>query len=361
MAKKVNPLEDNYIAPGLARMLYELEHGKPIGEHAGIDSMAGTFSWKRGFVNCFTGNPNDGKSTLFLFLALVMSVKKGWKWLIWSPEMMTSFFNSKTGKVEIVADEIYDELIYMMTGKCTNKHFNDLYKIPMITLKEYKEAFDFITQHFIVIYPNDVKYTDLKDNFYYFHDLYKVDGILIDPYKNIDQEEEQGRSDQHMDKVFKTFKRCALETNTSLNIIAHPRGQIEPKNPNGTYKICTQFMLAGGASWNNNMDGIFSVYRPNKHDKLTDPSVHLYTLKQRKQQLVGRVGVCEDIEFDFFKNRYYFGGICPIDGSAIEQRASSSTPKQEKKKAQSGIEFKNTLMNFAESARVATDDEEVPF
>src|SRR5882672_7417704 len=184
MAKKVNPLEDNYIAPGLARMLYELEHGKPIGEHAGIDSMAGTFSWKRGFVNCFTGNPNDGKSTLFLFLSLVMSVKKGWKWLIWSPEMMTSFFNSKTGKVEIVADEIYDELIYMMTGKCTNKHFNDLYKIPMITLKEYKEAFDFITQHFIVIYPNDVKYTDLKDNFYYFHDLYKVDGILIDPYKN---------------------------------------------------------------------------------------------------------------------------------------------------------------------------------
>lgn len=298
-------------------LLNEFRNGKPIGEEARILELKQNFSWKRSFVNCWTGWPNDGKTTFFQFMALVKSQVDNWKWCIWPPEMLNTFKDS-SGRIKTSASDIIDELVFMLTGQNPYLHYQKQYGIKQMAEKDYRDAVEQIKKNFIIIHPKDRKYSDLVDNFRYFHDKYNVDGFLIDPFKNLDHNENEGRFDLYLDKVFSEAKEFALETDTSMNFIAHPKNQVDPYNSDGSFKICTQFMLSGGAAWNNNMDGIYSIYRPHKHDKATDPRVSFINLKQRKQQLVGRIGRYDSIEFKFDTNRYYFAGYCPIDGTYNE-------------------------------------------
>lgn len=298
-------------------LIYEFRNGKVVGEDAEISALSENFSWKRGFVNCWTGWPNDGKTTYFQFMAVMKSLVSKYKWCIWPPEMLNTW-KSQSGIIKTSASDIVDELVFMMTGKNPYLHYQQRYNIPQMSEHDYRAAVQWVKEHFVIIHPKDRKYTDLIDNFKYFHDKYNFDGFLIDPFKNLDHNQSEGRFDLYLDKVFSDVKEFALETNTSMNFIAHPKAQTDSQNADGTFKICTQYMLAGGAAWNNSMDGIYSIYRPHKHAKATDPRVTFLNLKQRKQQLVGRVGQYEKIEFLFDTNRYYFDGHCPIDGTYVE-------------------------------------------
>lgn len=334
-------------------MLYEFRNGKLVGESARIPVLSENFSWKRGFVNCWTGWPNDGKTTFFQFMALMKSLVDKWKWCIWPPEMLNTQRDSN-GKIKTSASDIWDELVYMYTGRCPYKHYKALYGIPQMYEAEYLKAIDELKDFFIIINPKDRKYDDLLDNFRYFHDIYNFDAALIDPFKNLNHNENDQRFDLYLDKVFSESKELSLERDISMNYIAHPKNQVDPKNTDGSYKICSQFMLAGGAAWNNNMDGIYSIYRPFKHDKPTDPRVTFLNLKQRKQQLVGRVGKYDKIEMLFSTNRYYFDGHCPIDGSynepmykAIEQAKEAKTEKGQRKKS---------VQNAAKEMEITFDD-----
>lgn len=320
MAKKVDPREISVIPIDFAAQLEEFRNGKPIGENARIPVVHENFSWKRSFVNCWTGWPNDGKSTFFMFMALMKSVVDNWRWCVWSPEMYNNVKDHK-GKMIVSASDLIDEIVFMYTGRNPYKHFEQRYGTKQMAEEAYHEAMKWVEEHFIFINPKGKTFKNLIDNFRYVYDLYegKIDGFLVDPFKNIDHREEgNGRFDLYLDNVFSDAKEFSLETNTSLNFVAHPRNDKDPKNPDGSYKLCSQFMLAGGASWNNNMDGIFSIYRPFKHKNPTDPRVTFFNLKQRKQQLVGRCGMYDKIELDFLTNRYYFDGYCPIDGSYKE-------------------------------------------
>jgi len=324
-------------------LIDEFEHGKEIGEDPRVNEMRGKdgnlrFAWKRGFLNCWTGWPNDGKTQFFSTMSLTMSIKAGWKWAIFSPEMYSSK-KLKDGTIETNANDIIDDLVFTMTGKTPYKHYNTDNRLDMY---DYLEAVDKVKNWFHFINPADRDYKNIIDVFRYYHGEYGIDGFLIDPFKNVRYDMEV-RSDIMLDRIFDEFKQLTLDTNTSMNFIAHPRSVSEPKNSDGSYKIVTQWMLLGGAAWNNGMDGIFSINRPNKHVDSNDPGVHFYNLKQRKQQLVARTGVIEDIMFNWKTNRYYFGGVCPIDGEIdMEFRKPS----------------KQVVINYSEPGK---ENEDLPF
>jgi hypothetical protein len=334
MAKKIDPREDSIVLIDTAAQLKEFTEGKPAGENARIPVLQENFSWKRSFVNCWTGWPNDGKSTFFQFMMLMKSLVDNWKWCIWSPEMLNAV-KSEKGKMIISASDIVDELIFMYTGRNPYKHFEQRYGSKQMHSDDYIKALEWVQEHFIFINPKERKFRSLIDSFRFVYETYGVDGFLVDPFKNIDHSDDgNGRFDLYLDGVFSETKEFALETDTSFNYIAHPRNDKDPKNADGSYKICTQFTLAGGAAWNNNMDGIFSISRPHKHHNPLDPRVAFLTLKQRKQQLVGRAGIYSKIEFDFMTNRYYFDGKCPIDGSYKEPIELMLKREQERKRAE---------------------------
>lgn len=376
MAKKPSPLIENLILPDLATAIDEFDHGKPIGEAARISVVKENYSWKRGFVNCWTGWPNDGKSTFLMFMALMKSLVDGWKWCIWSPEMYNAYLDSKK-KMVISANDLIDELVFMKTGLTPYKHFKANYGVNQMAKKDYVDAWHWINEHFVFVNVRDRKYNSLIDTFKFYHDQYNFNGFILDPWKNIDDTGESLRQDQFLKNAFAEIKQFSLESNSTFNIVAHPRSDKDPKNPDGSYKVCTQFSLSGGSEWNNGMDGIYTVARPFRHRNPQDPRVAFYNLKQRKQQLVGKCGVYDKIEFNFETNRYYFDGYCPIDGSYREpidarekrERAAAEAAKKNgedpgtAKKKESGHKAKPTPppIDFTEAQVVHEDENEPTF
>lgn len=287
----------------------EYNNGVAIADSCGIPFLKDRFSWKRGFQNVFTGYPNDGKTMFALFCMLFKGVKDGWKWVVWSPEMRSSAFVN--GKVRVNYHDLLNEMIWTLAGKTPYKHIADKYFAERLTLDEVMYYLDIVQQHFITINPKDrtpeAIYTELKR----IYEDQGFDGVLIDPFKNLEHDI-RVRDDIYLDRVFSMYKDFAIETNSVMNWIAHPKANVQRLNADGTLKYCDQYMLNGGAAWDNNMDGIYSVFRPNRLVKMSDPDVWFLNLKQKKQALTTERGVVDNITFDIKKYRYLFGGIDPF-------------------------------------------------
>jgi hypothetical protein len=328
MARPVipDPRADSYLAPDTALLMAEFDEGKEIGEPSGIPELDKIYSHKRGFLNVFTGWANSGKSTLLLFIMLVRSLKYGTKWNLWSPEMISSKRDGE--RVYINANDIYDELVHMLTGKIPYKHWVEKFGKQQMPLEEYMAALEVIRQYFFVMHPKDRHYKNIIDNHRYFKEYHGCDGFVNDPFKNLVLDD-LGRDDRTLEKTFSDFEEFAMNEHVFMNFVAHPRAMTDVKErPKGNapapYKVCTQFFLLGGSAWDNSMDGIFSIYRQNAHLDPQDPWVTFITLKQRKQQLTHRKGEYDKIEFDFWTNRFYFGGVCPIDQSVKDPKPTQA-------------------------------------
>lgn len=314
MSKKLK--YDGYLPPDRARLIVDFQEGVKTSDPCRVDDLAPIFSWMRGFLNCFTGWANHGKTNLVMFLMLVKSVIDGTKWAIWSPEMIDTVKNDK-GQMERSAHKLYNALVHAYTGKNPYKH-----KMNQMEVDEYNKALDFIQAHFYVLDtgPDKTPETLIK-GFKSLHEAFGIYGWLVDPWKNIRlQNDLKETTDRVMEAAFDQFEELALSTDTVGNIIAHPKSMDETRmrkkgKLDGEYKVVSNHDLLGGSAWDNSMDGIFSYHRPERHLNPNSPKGGFYCLKQRSQELTHEPGEFKDIYFDKNSNRFYFSNVCPIDGS----------------------------------------------
>ena len=182
-----------------------------------------------------------------LYLMVVKSLKSGWKWVFWSPEMRSGSFVN--GKVRVHYNDLINEIVTIISGKTVYKHISEKYKTTRIALEEYLDILDWVEKHFIPLNPKK------KDKEYIYNLLKKTyddfgyDGILIDPFKNIEHDMKL-RDDIYLDRLFGMFLDLAIETNAVMNWIAHPKSNVERiRNVQGTQQLipCNQFMLAYGS------------------------------------------------------------------------------------------------------------------
>lgn len=290
-------------------LLSEYRDGQQKGEPCHIEGLTKHFSWKRGFQNCWTGYPNDGKSTYTLFLMVIKSLMDDWVWAIWSPEMISS--QKVNGKVVITANDLINEIVWMLTGVTPYKHIEDKYlDTTRLNEEAYILAYKWVHKHFIFLNPDDKTPEGLFKMYRVLHSMLNYDGALIDPFKNIKQSSNE-RYDIWLEGVFAEAKQFAVDTNVVMNWIAHPKANVQ-RLIDGQLQPCNEYMLAGGAAWHNSMDGIYSIFRPNTNKDPRDASVEFINLKQRKQELVGDRGVVDNIRFDVRTRRYLFNNIDPI-------------------------------------------------
>ena len=280
-------------------------NGVQIGEDCMIPKMRENFAWMRGHQNCWTGFPNDGKTEFTLFMMLIKALKSDWKWVIWSPEMKGA--NFVDGKIKVHYNILAYSLMSTLTSKTPYKHINEKYGIPLLTIDEMQELNKWIEEHFIFLDPQETKIDDIYNLLKRVFDKQGFDGVLIDPFKNIEPEPNK-RDDQHLHQVFKRFKEFSIETNSSMNWVAHPKSGVTRVDNNGDLNPCNQYMLSGGAAWDNSMDGIYSIQRPNPFDEYDSNLTTFHNLKQRMQELVCQRGKVQDIRFDIKTRRYLFDG-----------------------------------------------------
>jgi hypothetical protein len=262
-----------------------------------MDSM---FSWKKAFMVCWTGFPNMGKTEIFLQLSLIKAAKSGWKIILFCPENM-----SVTEDGAVSADEIFDTLIHAYVGKSTDP----FYKNNQMSLAEYEKAIEFMQEHFRVVDTDVATVDDVLETFQFcINSGFKADIVCIDPWNNLLHD--FVREDSYLSNQFSKVKRFAVKNNVVFNIVAHPKSvNIEEGKP---YPICKPYHLSGGAMWNNKMDMILSMHRPNYHSDIADPSCELHSVKIRNRKLNGYPGTC-DMSFSPKTNRYYISSQNPLD------------------------------------------------
>ena len=297
----------------------EHTNGVQLADSCMIEEMKKNFVWKRGFQNCFTGFPNSGKSQFCLFVMTVKTMLSKWKWVVWSPEMKSA--NFVDNKVKVHYNDLAYEIMATCSGKTPYKHIHEKYKVPMMTLEEKQEWIEWIKQYFIFIDPTNKKIDDIYNLLIRIYDDQGFDGVLIDPYKNIDSSD-ISREDKFLHKVFDDFKDLAVRTNSVMNWIAHPKSGVQrivTTKDGDKLAVCNQYMLSGGAAWDNSMDGIYSIQRPFELEDINDSRVHFHNLKQRKQELTCSRGVVEDIDFNIKTRRYIFNLNDPLGYSVPTQ------------------------------------------
>lgn len=290
----------------------ERETGVQVAESCMVDEMKENFAWKRGFQNCWTGFPNDGKTQFTLYMMTIKSLLSKWKWVIWSPEMKSS--NFVDNKIKVHYNDLAYEIMAMCSGKTPYKHIHEKYNIPFMTLDETKEWYEWIQKYFVFIDPKNKKIDDIYKLLNRIYDDQGFDGMLIDPYKNIDSSDVP-REDKFLHKVFDEFKDLAIRTNSVMNWIAHPKSgvtRVITTKDEIKLAVCNQYMLSGGAAWDNSMDGIYSIQRPFALDDISSSVVAFHNLKQRKQELVCIRGCVENINFNIKSRRYLFNGNDPF-------------------------------------------------
>lgn len=319
-------IESSYLPPDIASLINEHQEGEQLGQPSRIQTLDTVFRWMPGTINGFYGWANDGKGTFYDFLAVMRAKFDNKKFCMMKQEDISST-RYKNEAPKITANRIYKGLAWMVTGKTPYKQFAQEHKIPQIELDEYLEAMNWIQDHFYVLYPKDRTWANVMREFQFYYDKYGIDHFLIDPWKSVKMGSDEGkRADHVLDDILIEGKDFAVRTNTTLDIIAHPKSMQEVrqgKQPDSPYKVVTQFMIAGGAPWDNNMDGQFSIYRDQRHLNPRDPSVELHNLKQRNSEEVGaQRGKVSGIQFDRLTHRYYFNGVCPIDGSMARGHGS---------------------------------------
>lgn len=256
-----------YLEDVFPSMLQKFRNGVQLAPSTRFGEFDDFFRWKKGDINLFTGYANAGKTFFALQLMLTKSVYDGWKWAVFSPE-------------NYPADDFYDDLVEMYSGKY----------ISLMTEDEYIKACDFINSHIIFVYPeNEHDLNSIHDKFRYLILKKGIDGVMIDPFNQLDKEQKPyERDDQYLSLTLKEIKRFALTNGVIYNIVTHP------KNPtygaNKELPVVGMYDLAGGAMWGNKVDQILSYHRPNIHIDKNDPNVIVHIQKVKRKRTGGKLG-----------------------------------------------------------------------
>jgi twinkle protein len=112
-------------------------NGVERGTTTHIDCIDKAWTWRSGEVNVWTGYQNEGKSLFLNQLACLKAAMEGWKFAMFSPENMPM-------------NDFFNDIIEMYIGKSSDP----MYKSNQMVIEEYKEAMDFVNDHFFLIYPN---------------------------------------------------------------------------------------------------------------------------------------------------------------------------------------------------------------
>lgn len=310
----IKSLKDYYLRPSIESVILDYEYGVKHGEPCRISELDKIYCYMPGFLSGFTGLANMGKSTWKLFLMLVKSKIDDVKWGIWSPEMIIS--TKRGNKIERSPIHLLNTLVHAYTGMNPFKH-----KGQQIPMDQYMEAYEWVENHFFIIDTGrDNHYKTVLEAMRMLFYEYGIYGWLIDPWKNLIVNESGSTKDRVLQYALEDFKWMALETNTCGDFILHPKSMKERDlRKNGTlkgaYRVITQHDLLGGSVWDNSLDSIYSYYRQEIHDDPNSPWASFYCLKQKMQELTTKRGEYDNIYYEADKNRFYFNGVCPLDGS----------------------------------------------
>lgn len=272
-------------------------NGKERGTTTYFKEIDKVWTWRRGEVNVWTGYENEGKSTFLEQLCVIKSAFDGWKWIVFSPE------NTPIG-------DFYDNLIEMYIGKSADPH----YKSNQMTFEEYKQGYNFVNEHFFVIYPEeDFKLDTVFEKAQFLVRKYGCKGMIIDPYNSMEHlQKGTEREELYIARFMGRLKRFALDHHLSMNLVAHQNTQRVNIADENRYFKPIKSNIKGGGVFAQRADNVLIVWRPNMAIDFSDAAVLFASQKIKKQKLVGLPADVDGFIFSRKSNRYFINEQNPL-------------------------------------------------
>ena len=321
-----------------ANMLNGYKNGHNRGESTGVADIDKAWTWRDSEVNLWTGYQNEGKSLFLNQMCLIRAIISGVKVAVFSPE-------------NFPLDDFYNDLIETYIGKSCDPFYSNNY----MSESEYKEAMNFINEHFFVIYPEkDFKIETIFEKANYLVKKQGIRTLIIDPYNTIEHLMRNGeREDLYISRFMTNLKRFAVEKSVSVNLVAHQVTARKNDKDGGRYFRPELNNIKGGGTFADKADNVLFVWRPNRALDFKDPDVIFGSQKIKKQRLVGIPQNVNEITFNIRDQRYYFNGVSPFTLFDKQRRGEDITETFEENKK----EITKTPSEAFEAVLIGEDDE----
>ena len=292
----VNDVRDN--------LLKFFKDGYELGQPSYINKLNEIFTWRKGFLYCFSGYPQSGKSEFINYAMLLRAKNYGDKIVMYSPETDT--------------DELIINLVRSYLDKNVNPEFPNI-----CTEDEFNEGLDFINNHFIFL-ENVKELQTLNSIRSKFEKLNKkgYNCFIIDPLNWLQNTDES--FDFNLFSFLKSslseLKVFAKQSNSIVCYIEHPKTPVI-NNKTGRPPKASPYLIAGGTMHFNKVDCMCVLHRLTKEDleeKLSKSEllsrqlenidnntnfVEFETVKMKSQRLNGKLG-SQLLEYDFITGRF---------------------------------------------------------
>ena len=268
------------------------EEGRPTTYDLPWPSIQEHYSVARNQLQIVTGIPGHGKSILVKNIAIHMAKQHDWKFLVYSGE-------------DVPYPELYADLLTVYSGKPFGDGPNE--RISEKEAEKYLK--DFFNQHFKVIDPGDniAMLGDLVNKLKKTDDFWDLDGFILDPWNDLDNEIPSGmRQDMYLKKILSRFRRIAQMRDLSIWIVAHPKTLEDHDTAPNIYSV------SGGSMWANKCDVQMAIYRPDIEDNLSE----IYIQKVRRSWM-GTPGIV-DLRFNTKAKQFYEPGGNQRESSDVD-------------------------------------------
>ena len=275
--------------------------GYELGQPSYINKLDGIFSWRKGFLYCFSGYPQSGKSEFINYAMLLRAKHYDDKVVMYSPETNTY--------------ELITNLARAYIGKNVNPEFDNV-----CSKEEYNQGLDFIQDHFVFLENQE----ELPSVAGLLNTFERLSGkgfgcYVIDPMNWL-VESNVGETNlyNYLKVSLTNLKMFAKNFESMVCYVEHPK---TPTPVRGKIPRASSFSLAGGTMHWNKVDCMAILHRMTKEDleeKLSKGDllarqldnldnninfVEFETVKMKSQRLNGKLG-SQLLEYDFITGRF---------------------------------------------------------
>ena len=222
--------------------------GAETGFGIGIEEIDKAVTWETGRLAVFTGIPSHGKSEFVDYICTRLNLIHGWKVGYFSPENYPVKYH-------------YSKLASKISGKKFEKGY--------ISREEYDRTFDYISNNFYFIYPEeDMSVDNVLSKANHLVRRYGIRVMVFDPYNKIEHMRDRGETEtEYISRFLDRMIMFGKRHNVLVFLVAHPRKM--EKAANGAYIKPTLYDINGSANFYNKADYGISIYRDFNTNKTT--------------------------------------------------------------------------------------------
>jgi len=278
------------------------ETGLPRGLTTGFREMDYLYTVRKGLWSVVTGLSGSGKSTWLDNVFVNMAELHDWKFLICSPE------NQPMQRHVASLMEIY-------VGKKFGRPNADYPGIPAqayMTEEEHRQAVKFVNDHFRFINPPESEMTvdGIIDIAGEVHTTFPFDGMVLDPYNEIEHKRPSGMNEtDYVSVVITKFRRFTRQLDIHFWFVAHPtkptklavkyQSSENLTDKKAVFQRINLFDISGSAHWKSKCDFGLIVHR-DINDSAAPSIIEVQKVRFREHGSIGETPMF----YDYLCNRF---------------------------------------------------------